>query len=220
MGSQGGIFWTRADGASQPQPLTQSKNLQVPGSFSSDGKRLAFWEIDDGRPQIWTVSVEEEGGQLKPGQPEPFLKSPSNDGYPAFSPDGHFLAYLSQLKSSDILVRPYPPPASGEGGQWQISTNGAAQPPVWSSPARHEIYYRSGDRIMAVSYTIIGDALRAGPPRVWIPKLGGTVWDLDPKGRGVAVATPVEAAQAPQQEHTVVMVQNFFDELRRRVPVK
>ena len=38
----GGMFWSRADGASKPQPLTQSKFRQFPWSFSPDGKRLAF----------------------------------------------------------------------------------------------------------------------------------------------------------------------------------
>ena len=40
----GGMFWTRSDGAGKPQPLTQSKNRQVPFSFTPDGKRLAFLE--------------------------------------------------------------------------------------------------------------------------------------------------------------------------------
>jgi len=63
----------------------------------------------------------------------------------------------------------------------------------------------------------------AEKPRVWIAKLGGssvgTQWDLDPDGKRVAVLTSVESAEAPKQEHNVVFLENFFDELRRRVPV-
>ena len=44
----GGMFWTRADGASKPQPLTQSKSGQFPWSFSPDGKRLAFADFPGG----------------------------------------------------------------------------------------------------------------------------------------------------------------------------
>ena len=33
------------------------------------------------------------------------------------------------------------------------------------------------------------------------------------------VLTPVESAEAPKQEHEIVMLLNFFDELRRKVPV-
>jgi serine/threonine protein kinase len=69
------------------------------------------------------------------------------------------------------------------------------------------------------------DTFAAEKPRVWIAKLGAAVianaagWDLAPDGKRVAVLTPVESADAPKQEHQVVFLLNFFDELRRRVPV-
>src|SRR5215831_9807397 len=44
----GGMFWTRADGAGKPQPLTHSKAVQLPFSFSPDGKRLAYSEMGQG----------------------------------------------------------------------------------------------------------------------------------------------------------------------------
>jgi len=55
-----GMFWTRADGAGQPQPLTQSKNEQIAVSFSLDGKRLAYLERA-GRGQRRPV----EGGKAR-----------------------------------------------------------------------------------------------------------------------------------------------------------
>jgi Tol biopolymer transport system component len=61
----GGMFWTRADGASKPQPLTQSKNGQFPWSFSPDGLRLAFADFPAGQAgDIWTVPVENDGAGL------------------------------------------------------------------------------------------------------------------------------------------------------------
>ena len=57
---------------------------------------------------------------------------------------------------------------------------------------------------------------------MWIPKLGSAEWDLSPDGKRVVVATPVEApgesGAKPKQAHEIVMLQNFFDELRRLVP--
>ena len=79
--------------------------------------------------------------------------------------------------------------------------------------------YRSGDQLMAVSYSVKGDAFVAEKPRVWIAKLGGTAWDLAPDGKRVAVAIPEGSARAPRQEHEIVMLQIFSDELRRRVRV-
>ena len=48
---------------------------------------------------------------------------------------------------------------------------------------------------------------------------GGTDWDLAPDGKRVAVVIPEGSAQAPQPEHVIVMLLNFADELRRRVPL-
>jgi hypothetical protein len=75
-----GIFWARADGGGQPQPLTQSKTIQLPSSFPRDGKRLAYYEISGGTRQIWTVPIDQDGGQLKAGKAEPFRKSQSYEG--------------------------------------------------------------------------------------------------------------------------------------------
>ena len=221
-----GIFWARTDGGGQPQPLLQSKTNQVPWSFTPDGKRLAYYEVDRTR-QIWTVSLGEDSGQLKAGKPEPFLKSQFEDRFPAFSPDGRWLAYQSNASGKDeVYVRPFPPPASGQGGLWPIS-NGGGTFPVWS-PNGRDLLYQSGDQIMAVSYTVKGDAFVPEKPRVWIAKLGAaaanpnapTRWDLAPDDKRVAVITPVEGREAPKSGHTVVFLQNFFDYLRQRVPME
>ena len=51
-GGTGEMFWTRADGAGKPQRLIQSKSRQIPWSFSPDGKRLAFTELQGGSGDI------------------------------------------------------------------------------------------------------------------------------------------------------------------------
>jgi len=209
----GGIFWTRADGAGEPRPLTETKNFEIPWSFAPDGKRLAYFEAA-GTPQIWTVPLEESNGQLKAGKPEQFLKSQFADGSPAFSHDGKWLTYISNATgSNEAFVRAFP----DTGGRWQISNNGAIQA-VWS-PNGRDLLYQSGDQIMAVGYTAKGDTFVAEKPRVWLAKLGGAFWDLAPDGKRVAVITPVDTPQAPKQDHEIVLLLNFFDELRRRVPL-
>jgi Tol biopolymer transport system component len=221
-----GLFWTRADGAGQPQPLTQSKNSQIAVSFSPDGKRLAYQECDsEGKCQIWTVPVEDSGGQLKVGKPEQFLKTPFDDRSPVFSPDGQWLAYRSNESGKrEVYVRAYPPPTAGQGGKWQISNSGGYIP-LWSRNG-HELFYQSGDRIMAVKYTAKGNVFAPEKPRVWAANLGGAtngdgvlVFDLAPDGKRIAVEMPVATSEAPKPQHEVTFVFNFFDELRRRVPV-
>jgi len=220
-----GMFWTRADGAGQPQPLTQSKNKQFSTSFSPDGKRLAYPECNSavGNCQIWTVPIEDSGGQLKAGKPEQFLKTPFFDSDPVFSPDGQWLAYVSNESGKfEVYVRAYPPPAAGQGGKWQISNSGGGMH-VWSRNG-HELLYESGDRIMAVKYTAKGNVFAPEKPRVWAGKLAtgddGVVWfDLAPDGKRVAVVVPMATPEAPKPEHEVTFLFNFFDELRRRAPL-
>jgi hypothetical protein len=45
-----------------------------------------------------------------------------------------------------------------------------------------------------------------------------TGFDLSPDGKRLIVMIPTVGSEAPKPEHTVVFLQNFFDELRRRVP--
>jgi serine/threonine-protein kinase len=135
-----------------------------------------------------------------------------------FSLDGKWVAYFANaMGSNEVYVRAFPPPASGQGGQWQVSNSGGTQP-VWSRNG-HDLLYQSGDQIMAVSYTVKGDTFEYERPRVWLAKLGPTQWDLAPDGKRVVVLTPVDTPEAPKQDHEVVFLENFFDELRRRVPV-
>src|SRR5204863_57678 len=145
---------------------------------------------------------------------------------PSFSPDGRWLAYQSnESGTNEVYVRAFPPPASGQGGKWLVSNSGGVNP-RWSRRA-HDLFYQSGDQIMAASYMVNGDTFVAEKPRVWVAKLGAvpvignfSVWDVTPDGQRVAVLTPVASSDAAKQEHQVVFLLNFFDELRRIAPVK
>jgi serine/threonine protein kinase/Tol biopolymer transport system component len=219
-----GIFQARADGAGLPQALTHSQTFQSPVSFTPDGERLAYNESLGGVAQLWTVSLTEEDGHLKAGTGERFLTSSANDSYPAFSPDGRWIAYAStEAGATEVFVRAFPQPASASGGRWQISTNGGTAP-VWSRRG-HVLFYQSGNQIMAASYAVAGDTFLPGKPAVWAPKLVATgrpnsyAWDLAPDGNRVVLLTPVDPSDSGKQEHVVVILQNFFDELRRRVPL-
>jgi Tol biopolymer transport system component len=101
------MFWTHADGGGQPQPLlTPGKNGQRPASFTFDGKRLAYTEGG----QIWTVPVEENGGELRAGKPELFLRDQFNAAEPTFSPDGHWNCRSQERIEERISAMP-PSPA-------------------------------------------------------------------------------------------------------------
>jgi serine/threonine-protein kinase len=212
-----GMFQARADGARPPQALTESTNAQIPSSFTPDGKRLAYVATAP-RRQIWTIPLEDQGGQLKAGTPQLFVTSNFIDEAPSFSVDGRWLAYQSnESGQNEVYVRPFPPSSSGQGGKWQVSNNGGGEP-RWAHSG-HELVYRSGDQLMTVSYSVNGDAFVAEKPRVWIATPGATSWDIAPDGRHVAELVPESILSTPQQEHEIVMLLNFADELRRRGPL-
>jgi serine/threonine-protein kinase len=141
----GGMSWTRADGSGQAQPLTQSKNVQIPFSFSPDGKWLAYSELDTASgAQIWTLPVEDNGGQLRPGKPELFHSTQFNDAGAVFSPDGKWLAYQSNYTGRpEVVVAAFPAPATGQESIWRISNTGG-QIPAWL-PGSQDLLYQSGD---------------------------------------------------------------------------
>ena len=135
-----------------------------------------------------------------------------------FSPDGRWLAYQSdESGTNEVNVRAFPAPVSGQGSKWQISNSGGTRP-IWLRNGR-ELLYRAGDQIMAVNYTVKGDAFVADKPRLWSKLEGAIDFDLAPDGKRLVVLTPVETPGAPHADHNVVFLQNFFDELRRLVPV-
>ncbi len=216
----GNLYWQRADGTGEAERLTESKNLQVPRSWHKSGGFLAFQELN---PQTsWDILIlpltEDEASGWKPGKPTVFLNSSFSEVGAAFSPDGLWLAYTSNESGrTEVYVRPFPDP----GGKWQVSAAGGVWP-TWSR-SRQELFYRGEDgRILVAAYVVEGDRFRAEKPRVWSPEplplrgFVGRIYDLHPDGERFAVLRASEEAAASQDK--VVLVVNFFDELRRIAP--
>ena len=98
--------------------------------------------------------------RLSDRKAQPFLQTPFNENAPRFSPDGHWLAYMSDESGHwEIYVQPYP----GPGGKWQISADGGMEQ-VWN-PNGRELFYRNSGKMMAVEITTQA-GFTAGKPRV------------------------------------------------------
>ena len=214
-----GMSVTRSDGAGKPQPLTQSKNIQFPFSFTADGKRLAFQETDPKTNfDLWTVPIESDAAGLRAGKPEAFLQTPANERAGVLSPDGRWLAYSSDESGTyQIYVRAFP----DKGGKWQISNTGGGYP-MWSHTG-HDLFFEALDNhIMAATYTVKDDSFVADKPRMWSAmQIGGSVKNVDLAFDGkriVALMPAAEAKGSQEAQNHVVFLENFFDELRRKVP--
>jgi serine/threonine-protein kinase len=218
-----GLFWVRSDGSGQPQEILRSQNVIVPWSFSPDGRRLAYIEVNpETKSDIWTLPLDlTDPDHPKHGMPEPFLRTPNDERVPQFSADGRWIAYRSnESGSSEIYVRPFP---NASGGRWQVSSGGGLYA-LWSKNG-HELFYETADnRIMVVDYSIDGGSFVPGKPRLWSDKqlffTGTGNLDLAPDGKRFAVLALPDTPPGEKGTVHVTMLLNFFDELKRRIPAK
>jgi serine/threonine-protein kinase len=214
------ILWEAADGSGGPELLVAGAPdgpdvLTIPYSFSPSGA-LTFVKLFPTRAgEFW--SLQTGGGVTRP--PERFLESRTADGAPQLSPDGRWLAYASDQSTHrrEIYVRAYP----GPGGPWQVSTDGGNEP-QWN-PQGGELFYRSGNRLMAVGISRETGNATGKPEQLfegnYVPTTGGYAranYDVSPDGQRFLMLQPVEQDQPHPTEINVVL--NWSEELRRLVP--
>jgi Tol biopolymer transport system component len=205
------LFWKPADGSGAAERLTTSEYTQIPQSWSPDGQVLGFHELHPiTNWDIWVLPLE---GERKP---RPFLQTPFYESSPKFSPNGRWLAYSSNESGRfEVYVQAFP----GPGGKWQISIEGGVEP-VWARNGE-ELFYRNGDRMMAVDITA-DPTFSAGTPSLLFEGpyqlSGGTRpnYDVTPDGQHFLMVNLSEQ-ESPVTRLTVVL--NWFEELKERVPV-
>ena len=195
-------------------------------SWSPDGQLLAFHEVNPNTQRdIWVLRMSDPSpgsgqapslgsGQVRKAQP--FLRTRFDEAGPRFSPDGRWLAYISNESGRyEIYVQPYP----GPGGKWQISTEGGNEP-VWN-PNGRELFYRSGNKMMVVDITT-QPGFAAGTPRKLFEGLYDPApyplanYDVSRDGQRFLMIKPSESAEAAPTQINVVL--NWFEELKQKVP--
>jgi eukaryotic-like serine/threonine-protein kinase len=97
---------------------------------------------------------------LNPTEIRPLLQTSAYEGGGRLSPDGRWLAYISnESGQNEIYLRPF----NGPDRRWTVSTQGGTQV-VWN-PNGREIFYRNGDKMMAVNLTTTPE-VKLSAPRV------------------------------------------------------
>jgi serine/threonine-protein kinase len=200
------IYSLSADGSGEPEKILDGANSQRPESWSPDGKVLVFSENDPETGfDIWSLDLEV-------GKAEPVLDTTFDELHGALSPDGRWLAYVSNESGTyEIYLTPFPDP----GGKWQISTEGGDNP-KWARGGT-ELLYRNGDKMMSVSVSTEPE-LRAGKPSVLFewrhpPRLFEGLYrryyDVTPDGQRFLMIEG-EEGEASKQLHVVL---NWAEEL-------
>jgi WD40 repeat protein len=204
------VYWKFVEGDNAEQQITKGENNQTPGSFSPKDQQLAYTDIDlTTGGDIWLLTLDESGKRSE------FRNSTAFENGPVISPDGNWLAYSSgESGQREVYVLAFPGPG---GKKYQISTYGGTEP-VWSHDG-NQLFYRNGNRMMAVDVTTRPD-FKSSTPRVLFEgqyefsDTGRAGYDIHPDGRFLMIQ-PVEPAQPATQ---INLVLHWFEELKRVAP--
>jgi serine/threonine-protein kinase len=208
------IYRKAADGSNDAELIAGSKDGEVLGSISPDGKWLltTMWTPET-KSDIWMLSLTGEDQSNAQGGKAPLLGTSFDEVFPAPSPDGRWLAYTSDESGGwEIYVRSFP----GPGGKTRISTDGGEEP-IWSSDGR-QLYYRIGSRWFVVDVAL-AQRFTATRPRLLFEgpfiNIGGLSYGVAPDGKRFLVV------EGPEQTKTLTeltVITNFLDELNRLAP--
>ena len=163
-------------------------------SWSPDGKWMAYGAYFSAtNADIYVESLDGSG------PPRPFVVTPAYDSGPQFSPDGHFLAFASSVTGRlEVYVTPFP----GPGPRWPVSTNGGTHV-RWSRDG-HELYYRSGDDMMAVTIATSPSFTAGKPVRLFHGRysfgsgLAVSTYDVAADGRFLMIKNDDETVERPR----------------------
>jgi len=171
---------------------------------------------------LWVLPLDvSDPEHPKAGKPEVFLSTPATENLPRFSPDGRWIAYRSNESGrEEVYVRPFP---AGNGGKSQISDRGGLYG-LWANDG-HELFYETTDnQIMVVDYRVESGGFIPGKPRLWSDRrifyTGTSNLDLAPDGKRFLVLMTPEPAPGDRNPVHITMLLNFFDEVKRKIPVK
>jgi Tol biopolymer transport system component len=206
------------------RPPDQSTEARLLFSDPDDAMHEASWTPDmrwlvyrrgstetTGRADLWYVAPHPDS------TPHMLLETPFNEWNPALSPDGRWLAYVSDESGApEVYVRPFP----GSGGRYQVSNTGGMNP-VWAKNGR-EIFYLAGRPPAVPTMTVASlrtDGGFAAEAReslfTWLYRGGISAnvaarqWDLAPDGQRIlAFGVPREGIERAGR---YVVVQNFLE---------
>jgi Tol biopolymer transport system component len=169
------IYRTDANGAGQEQRLTDGPNAKIPGDWSKDGRHLIYTESHpENQRDLWVLPLERADGA--PGKPFPFLTTTDGEFDARFSPDGKWIAFISNTTGGfRVYIRAFP---GGPPGQWPVSS-GNATDLAWTKNGKELLYHSpnpgGGGLIFAAPVQFLPDRPEIGAAQeLFRPSLPGT----------------------------------------------
>ena len=205
------LFWQLADGTGAVERLSESPNIQSSSAVTPDGTRIVFGEQTPATGEdLMLMSLR------PPRRAQSLIQTMFNERNAELAPDGQWLAYESNESGrEEVYVRPFPEVGAG---RWQVSTGGG-RTPLWSRNGKELFYLSPSNSIMGVQVEP-GPLWRSSTPaqilqgQYFEAGVGSPrTIDVAPDGRFLVIKQGGDSA--PQ---SLVVVQNWFEELKRRVP--
>jgi Tol biopolymer transport system component len=147
----------------QAQPLLRDGPVKILNDWSPDGDTIVYTQSgEQTKLDLWTVSLTDE-------RPTPLLATPFNEMQARLSPDGRWIAYVSDASGTlEVYVSRYP----GFDATQRVSRAGGGQP-QWRSDQR-EIFFVSADRELMAANVADAEPLSIDAPRaLFRPPIGG-----------------------------------------------
>jgi serine/threonine-protein kinase len=211
----GGVNLARQSLTGNKKPVHLSPTINTPyaGSFTPNGEWLVFEEVDP------TSKLDLRLLSLSSGMTTVLLQTPFNEQNAEIAPDGRWLAYQSDESGrGEVYVRPFP---DVNTGRWQVSAAGGTRP-VWSRDGR-ELFYLDAERRLTVVAVRANPQFAARPPRTLFDT---RPFGLEGIGRNFDVSPDsmrfllVKNLPTPPDAKRLIVVENWFEELKPRVPTE
>ncbi|MEQ1760151.1 MAG: hypothetical protein ABL986_17685, partial [Vicinamibacterales bacterium] len=157
------IFQKASSGAGTDELLVESSEDKYVTDWSADGRFLTFSSSGQQTARdIWVLPIT---GDRRPWI---YLKTAFDERWGVMSPDGRWMAYMSNESGRpEIYVRAFdgraPDSGAGGGAQWQISAAGGVYP-VWRADGKELFFIAPGGEMMAAPIAASGSALVPGAP--------------------------------------------------------
>jgi len=208
-----------ADGTGREETLYTSSTILLEGFWANDGSRL-FLRVggNAGAARVRNIQTYRPGVDSAPQ--ELLTSAQADESAPALSPDGRWLAYISDETGRDeVYIRPFP---NVDTGKWQVSTDGG-QAPLWAHGGRELFYVDAKRNMMSVAVPAAGPTQMGAPARLFTldPAIYlkaqeyYTPFDISPDDRRFLMAREVTAAR--MEGPKFLLVENWFEEVKAKV---
>jgi Tol biopolymer transport system component len=197
MPEKKGFYIKPVNGTSGELQVFKFAKEAVPTDWSADGQ-FVLYDVPTapGRRDMWLLPL--KGDRV----PKPLMQGKFDYSNGTLSPDGRWLAYMSnESGASQVYVQPFP----ASGAKWQVSTSAVGSYPRWN-PNGHELFYVTNEAIMVAAVRVNGNQFESDKPQtvtkypttLGLIGSGRAPYAVSPDGqRLLMIALPDQSATLP-----------------------